>query len=717
VLTTLWGQSPVLLAAPAPHLLSGYVPLAVIDGRAHPLGRHSATDIIHIAVGLPLRDAARLNQVVGAMQTRGIASQPLTLAEENARFNPTVGQQMRVIAWLRSHGLTVTRTYPNHLLVDAQGTTLQVERLLHVRINDYRVALRNAQTSFYAPSRNPTIDPTVADVVQSVTGLDDFPSIQPTGNGTAHRAVPYYPQDFADAYDVNPLFNAGYNGAGEHIAVTLWMVPPSDANLNTFASTTGANAPTRANGRLQVIPVDGASTKADDGEAGMDVEYTSALAPGATIDYYQSNVGSNGFASQTGLEDGLQMAGTDANNNRQISNSWAYCSQSGDPFVTAVENILASNTATGHNYFFASGDYASSCYDVTSGFYKDPYTFYPASSPYAVGVGATKFSGTVNGSYPGEVAHTYSGCSPVCGFIYPSGSGGGYSSLFARPSWQPGSNSQRGVPDVSADGDPSTGACVIYGTVTTCTAANAAGGTSLAAPLWAGLTATINSYLRATIGQPVGFLDPLLYQLAGTAQAYPPFHDITSGTNGAYSCSVGWDPVTGLGSPDGWNLARDIAASQGSPPPTATPVTPTSTPVTPTQTPVTPTQTPVTPTAAPSNTPMPPTNTPVPSATPTFTPVPAVPGMPQNLTAAPASRKGVQLTWQAPASSGSAPISGYRIYRGTASGAETLLTTVGTVLSYKDQKASSGTRYYYTVSAVNSVGEGPRSAEASAVAR
>ena len=119
------------------------------------------------------------------------------------------------------------------------------------------------------------------------------------------------------------------------------------------------------------------------------------------------------------------------------------------------------------------------------------------------------------------------------------------------------------MPDVSADGDPSTGACVVYSTSSSC---STIGGTSLSAPLWAGMLATVNSYLSGIGAAPVGFLDPVLYGLAGTTQPFPPFHDITSGTNGSYSCSTGWDPVTGLGSPDLWNLARDLAAPSGSSP-------------------------------------------------------------------------------------------------------------------------------------------------------
>jgi Fibronectin type III domain len=133
----------------------------------------------------------------------------------------------------------------------------------------------------------------------------------------------------------------------------------------------------------------------------------------------------------------------------------------------------------------------------------------------------------------------------------------------------------------------------------------------------------------------------------------------------------------------------------------------------------TPTNTPTaTPTRTPTNTP---TNTPVgPTNTPTSTPTQAglaVPTAPQNLAAAPAKGKGVQLTWSPPASNGGSPITGYNVYRGTVSGGETLLTSVGNVTSFKDTSTTRGQTYFYRVTAVNAVGEGPASNEASAVAK
>ena len=149
-----------------------------------------------------------------------------------------------------------------------------------------------------------------------------------------------------------------------------------------------------------------------------------------------------------------------------------------------------------------------------------------------------------------------------------------------------------------------------------------------------------------------------------------------------------------------------FATCGGGPTPTNTPTrTPTNTPTL-TNTPIGPTNTP--------------TNTPTATQTPTSTPTQAgitVPSAPQNLAAVPARGKGVQLTWSPPASNGGSPITGYNVYRGTAAGGETLLTSVGNVTSFKDTSTTRGQTYYYIVKAVNAVGESPASNEASAVAK
>jgi kumamolisin len=139
-----------------------------------------------------------------------------------------------------------------------------------------------------------------------------------------------------------------------------------------------------------------------------------------------------------------------------------------------------------------------------------------------------------------------------------SDSGGGVSDFFALPSWQSAANvpppstqgGGRGVPDVSGDADPNTGYQIrVDG------AAMVAGGTSAVAPLWAALIALMNQ----ARGRSLGFLNPMLYAVPGYPNNPGPLHDITTGSNGAFNAGSGWDPCTGLGTPDGARLVQALA--------------------------------------------------------------------------------------------------------------------------------------------------------------
>ncbi|MGI8824598.1 MAG: S53 family peptidase [Chloroflexota bacterium] len=311
---------------------------------------------------------------------------------------------------------------------------------------------------------------------------------------------------------------------------------------------------------MVVIPVDGGTTDTDASvESGLDVESASGMAPAAEIDYYEIPTDSNGSPTYAGSLDALNAAGSDAHAVRQISNSWAGCesSSASDPWTMQAEQIFASNAATGHNYFFSTGDTGSWCDPSGNGTGHDPFAEYPASSPNVTAVGGTSFNTDVGGSYPGESAWQYCACSGT-----PEGSGGGYSAIFSQPAWQVGlgaaGTGKRGYPDVSADGDPNTGAYDCWGSTPTC---GQVGGTSLASPLWAGMMATLNSYLLRRGQSPLWSPNSTIYSLATQPQALAPFHDVTSGTNGTYNAGTGWDAVTGWGSPDLYNIAQDLSPS------------------------------------------------------------------------------------------------------------------------------------------------------------
>ena len=140
--------------------------------------------------------------------------------------------------------------------------------------------------------------------------------------------------------------------------------------------------------------------------------------------------------------------------------------------------------------------------------------------------------------------------------------------MFAQPTWQvgqglptPSNKVPRLVPDIAADADPKLRQCRPRRR-----AWGQGGGTSLSSPIWAGFTALMDQYLQAQHGKgPVGFLNPALYYLADHTESYPPFHLVTTGGNEVWRNEAGYNESTGLGSPDVYNLARDILALRKGP--------------------------------------------------------------------------------------------------------------------------------------------------------
>jgi kumamolisin len=269
----------------------------------------------------------------------------------------------------------------------------------------------------------------------------------------------------------------------------------------------------------------------------LDIEVVGSVAPGAAIVVY--------FAPNTdqGFIDAVSTAVNDTTHKPSVvSISWG---QSEDAWTaqarTQMETIFTDGAGLGVTVTVAAGDNGSTD-GVTDG---EQHVDFPASAPHALACGGTSLqaSGT---TISGET-------------VWNDGSsggatGGGVSRQFALPSYQANASvpdnvdtqaGGRGVPDVCGDADPETGYEVrVDG------AEQVIGGTSAVAPLWAGLIARLNQHL----GAPVGFAQPRLYPLLGSAS----FHDITSGNNGSYSAGPGWDACSGLGSPHGSALATAL---------------------------------------------------------------------------------------------------------------------------------------------------------------
>jgi kumamolisin len=213
-----------------------------------------------------------------------------------------------------------------------------------------------------------------------------------------------------------------------------------------------------------------------------------------------------------------------------------------DRAVTDALNAACQDASVmGVTVLAASGDNGASD-GSTDG---TPTVDFPAASPYVIGCGGTKL--TISGVGIGSEI-VWNELSTNEG-----ATGGGVSETFALPSYQKTANVPkasngfvgRGVPDVAGDADPSTGYSVVVDGQP-----EVIGGTSAVAPLWAGLLALVNQLL----GTNVGYVNPLLY----STKVESTFHEITSGSNGNYSAGPGWDPCTGLGSPNGTALVTAL---------------------------------------------------------------------------------------------------------------------------------------------------------------
>jgi kumamolisin len=433
----------------------------------------------------------------------------------------------KVAAFASSAGLTVVEQSAARRSVLLRGTAAQMSAAFEVSLKRCRVGALECR----ARRGSVTVPSDLAGIVEAVLGLDNRPQAEPRVRIAADPSTSFTPLQIAALYD----FPSSVDGDGERIGIVELGGGFSQTDFNAYLSGLGVTAQT-----VTVVSVDGASSAPGqnedaDVEVMLDAEVAGAIAPGAGIVMY--------FAPNTdqGFIDAVTTAIHDQTNAPSvISISWGAPESSWtQQSLNALNQAIAGAQALGVSVCVASGDGGSSD-GVDDG---ANHVDFPASSPYAIGCGGTTIvaSGTALES---ETAW--------------SDSGGGVSAVFPLPQWQSsakvpappsGSSGGRGVPDVAGDADPNTGFQIRVDGQNI-----VAGGTSAVAPLWASLIALMNQQL----GRHLGFFNPALYSLPGYPQSPGPLHDITSGSNGAYSAGPGWDPCTGLGTPDGTRLAEAL---------------------------------------------------------------------------------------------------------------------------------------------------------------
>jgi len=394
----------------------------------------------------------------------------------------------------------------------------------------------------------------------------DIFSCQPNPIDFSQGPRCYVPQQMRTAYGVAPLVNGGLNGAGRTIVIIdAFQDPYLAGDLHIFDETFGLPDPSFTQVAPQGVPPYDPNNKdmvGWGGEQTLDVEWSHAIAPGAKIVLVQS-----ASDQDADIYNAMKWA-VDNNVGDVISMSFGEAETCLDPTLLREEHqLFGQATAKGITLFASSGDSGASQYNCAqTAAIKAAST--PASDPYVTGVGGTTLNATdPAGNYVGETAWTelIGSCNPPA--TAPSDincSGGGFSTLFARPSWQtinaPGSG--RGVPDVSYDAGVNGGVIIYCSGCGGPASYYLSGGTSAGSPQWAAITAIGDQMLHRRLG----WLNPNLYKIGKLGSGYnTAFHDVTTGDNfvseinSGYNAGTNWDPVTGLGTPIAYRLLSFLA--------------------------------------------------------------------------------------------------------------------------------------------------------------
>jgi subtilase family serine protease len=575
---------------------------------------------------------ASLKALIAAQQNPSspLYHQWLTPDQFAAQFGMADADLSKVESWLEQQGFSIDSVARSKNAIHFSGTVRQVEQAFSTEMHNYKV---NGAAHF-APSTALSVPAALAPTVLGIKNLDDFRPISHavsrknaraksnfTGAGStnaSNETIFFAPGDIKTAYDITPLYNSSVTGTGQSITIVGQSeILNSDIEAFQNASGLAIKDPTPF-----LVPSSGnpAISAGDESESDLDLEWSGAIAPGATINFVY--VGNNTTYSAF---DSIQYA-IDESIGTIVSSSYGNCEAALGGFT--LESFFEQGTAQGQTFLAAAGDDGSE--DCNE--YQGPGTGttltsmdttiavdYPASSPYVTGMGGTEINQT-NAAYS-TVGEGYweadSGTTDIINSVLQyipevvwnddssqyglSASGGGASTLFTKPSWQTGvpgipADGHRDVPDLALYGSPNFPGYLFCtsdtsfwssGQVASCNSGfedsstgdlTFAGGTSFDGPIFSGMLALINQKQGYTTGQ--GLINPTLYKLAADSATYATaFHDITTGNNdctagstwcgsttGGFSAGVGYDQASGLGSVDATVLATAWPANSSTAP-------------------------------------------------------------------------------------------------------------------------------------------------------
>ncbi|MEO6192414.1 MAG: S53 family peptidase [Thermoanaerobaculia bacterium] len=542
---------------------SGLTHNGLMINAAEPEHREEAMTVL-FSLELPAEAQADLEAKVAKGEV-------VPIAELQKSYTANKNDRDTLLAWLKDKGYEIVQVSGDGTSIYARAGIDLIEESLAVKM----IRVTKDGITYTSAQNAPSLPDNVAKSVHAIIGLQPFRQahknsrkcIPAGGNRSAlgvpelaakgaakknaadkaaadgvipvgpspniQNAPPYLVEEILKAYNADGL---GVTGKGQTIAILIDTLPAA-SDLKVFWKRN--NLPVTMK-QIEMINVKGGHLPPAEGEETLDVEWASGIAPGAKVRVYAS--GSLRFVDLDMALDRIIADLPSQPKMRQLSISLGL----GETFMGGPQGEVATQhqkflrlAAAGVNVFVSSGDAGSNPDETGHGSSGPTQAEYESSDPSVIGVGGTTLALGANGTVASEAAWT--------------GSGGGRSIFFPRPSWQTGvgipPGHERLVPDVSLAADPNKGAFLIFqGKVVQI------GGTSWSAPVWTGFCALLNE-ARIKAKKPLlPFLNPLLYPLMGSSS----FRDIQSGSNGAFAAGPGFDMVTGVGVPNIKELAKAL---------------------------------------------------------------------------------------------------------------------------------------------------------------
>jgi len=524
----------------------------VVTGRVPVVGHLPANQTMDITFILQHRSQGELDQLLKDLYDRTSPSyrQFLTVEQFTEKFGPSREDYETVKAFAKANGFTILSTSRNRMNLRVRGTVETIEKALNVKMNVYQHPTE-ART-FFGPDREPSLDMPVR--LWAVGSLDTYSTPKPmfhrltesekqnvksnatTGSGPD---ASFLGSDMRAAYYIDGNSSATLTGAGQSLGL-FEFIGTDLTDLATYYK----NVSQTESAHITLTSVDTQSTSCkepncDDTEQTLDMTQALGMAPG--MSGLTMWIGTGGLSGQTLDDPGILNGMVTANPlQAQLSSSWAWKpadNTTDDPYFEQM-------AAQGQTFFVAAGD---------DGNWAHAEFVWPADDVNIVSVGGTDLE-TQSAAGPWESETGWS-----------DGGGGISPDKFAIPSWQVAaaagcakcSQTYRNGPDVSANANFTFYVCADQEACT----ANLYGGTSFAAPMWAGYLALANEqYLSNGATTTLGFINPALYDIYAGSNYNTDFHNVTSGGN-TLGCTVGYSLGCGLGSPNGSALINALAGT------------------------------------------------------------------------------------------------------------------------------------------------------------